>query len=166
MIGCQLHSNAIGYQNVVNMFVGFPIRKHQSKFMNITVWEHCSFDFLIWQRTPLSLLNSCKLSFPIVWLKMSSMTTLALNCSNKMFIHYLGSLSSTCCNSLYKLPFTLSFLCSVGAWTFRTMIWHRWPLSIMYDILSLTNSTLLTADVILLCTRKPLLNSWLSFTFP
>jgi hypothetical protein len=30
------------------------------------------------------------------------------------------------------------------------------PLSIMYDILSLTNSTLLTADMILLCTKKNL----------
>jgi hypothetical protein len=34
----------------------------------------------------------------------------------------------------------------VGAWTFRTMISHQQPLTIMYDILSLTNSTILTAD--------------------
>jgi hypothetical protein len=34
------------------------------------------------------------------------------------------------------------------------MIWHQRPLSIMYDILSLTNSTLLTADKILLCTKN------------
>jgi hypothetical protein len=31
----------------------------------------------------------------------------------------------------------------------RTMISHQRPLNIMYDILSLTNSTLLTADMIL-----------------
>jgi hypothetical protein len=37
----------------------------------------------------------------------------------------------------------------IGAWTFRTI-----SLSIMYDILSLTNSTLLTADKIILCTKK------------
>jgi hypothetical protein len=43
---------------------------------------------------------------------------------------------------------------SVGAWTSRKMIWHQRPLSIMYDILSLTNSTLLTADTILLCTKN------------
>jgi hypothetical protein len=34
------------------------------------------------------------------------------------------------------------------------MIWHQRPLSIKYDIISLTNSTLLTADMILLCTIK------------
>jgi hypothetical protein len=36
------------------------------------------------------------------------------------------------------------------------MIWHQRPLSIMYDILSLTDLTLLTADIILLCTPKKL----------
>jgi hypothetical protein len=36
----------------------------------------------------------------------------------------------------------------------------------MYDILSLSNSTLLTADMILLCTRKPVPNSWFSFLSP
>jgi hypothetical protein len=50
----------------------------------------------------------------------------------------------------------LSVLSSVETWMFRTMIWHQRPLSIIYDILSLTNSTLLTADMILLCTKKNL----------
>jgi hypothetical protein len=36
------------------------------------------------------------------------------------------------------------------------MIWHQGPHTIMYDILPLTNSTVLTADVILLCTKKDL----------
>jgi hypothetical protein len=36
-------------------------------------------------------------------------------------------------------------LCSFGAWTFRTTIWHQRPISAMYDILSLTNSILWTA---------------------
>jgi hypothetical protein len=40
------------------------------------------------------------------------------------------------------------------------------PLSVMYDILSLTNSTLLTADMILLCTKKPVANLWFLFPFP
>jgi hypothetical protein len=44
--------------------------------------------------------------------------------------------------------------------------WHQRPVSIMYGILSLTNSTLLTADMILLCTKKPVPNSWFSFPFP
>jgi hypothetical protein len=37
----------------------------------------------------------------------------------------------------------------------RTMTWHQQPLSIIYGILSLTNSTLLTSNMILLCTKKP-----------
>jgi hypothetical protein len=49
---------------------------------------------------------------------------------------------------------------------FRTTILHQRPLSIIYDILSLTNSTLLTADKILLCSKKPVPNSWFSFLFP
>jgi hypothetical protein len=36
------------------------------------------------------------------------------------------------------------------AWTFRTMLWHKRPLSIMHDILSPTNLTFLTNDMILL----------------
>jgi hypothetical protein len=41
--------------------------------------------------TPLSLLISCKLSFPTVGLKMSSLPTLALRFPNKIFIWYLGN---------------------------------------------------------------------------
>jgi hypothetical protein len=33
-------------------------------------------------------------------------------------------------------------------------IWHQWALIIMYDIPSLTDSTLLTADMILVCTKE------------
>jgi hypothetical protein len=38
-------------------------------------------------------------------------------------------------------------------------------LGIVYDIPSLTNSTLLTADMILLCTKKTVPYSWFSFPF-
>jgi hypothetical protein len=44
--------------------------------------------------TPLSSLISCKLSFPIVGLKMSSLPTLALKPPNRIFIWYFGSLSN------------------------------------------------------------------------
>jgi hypothetical protein len=47
----------------------------------------------------------------------------------------------------------------------QTMISHQRPLSTMYDVLSLTNSTLLTADMILLCMRKSIPNSWFPFPF-
>jgi hypothetical protein len=39
---------------------------------------------------------------------------------------------------------------------YNTLIWHQRLLSIMYDIVSLTNSTFLTADMILLCRKKNL----------
>jgi hypothetical protein len=44
---------------------------------------------------------------------------------------------------------------------------HQRPLGItrMYDILSLMNSTLLIADMILFCTKKPVPNSWFNSPF-
>jgi hypothetical protein len=40
-----------------------------------------------------------------------------------------------------------------GACIFRKIL--QWPLSIAYDILLQTNSTLLTTDAVLLYTKKP-----------
>jgi hypothetical protein len=56
--------------------------------MNVTMWENYISDrFLDVAKfttlTPLSLLILCKLSFPIVGLKMSSLPTLALKSPNK-----------------------------------------------------------------------------------
>jgi len=48
----------------------------------------------------------------------------------------------------------------------QTMILHQRTLRIMYDVLSLTNSTLLTAYTILFCTNNPVPNWWLFFFFP
>ena len=42
--------------------------------------------------------------------------------------------------------------------TFTTMILGQRPLSTIYDNLSLTNSTLFIADIILRCKRKPVPN--------
>jgi hypothetical protein len=72
------------YQNMVKLVVRFSIRRCPSEFMNVMMWEHRTFDNEIFGRgkvyylTPLSLLIWCKLSFPIVGLKMSSLPTLAL----------------------------------------------------------------------------------------
>jgi hypothetical protein len=137
-----------------------------SKFMNATIWVHCAFDSQIFGRgkvyysdsikfySLLTLLILCKLSIPIVGLKITSLPTLALRSRNKIFMWYLGNLSNTCSSSSWKLSFISSILSSVGVWACRMMISHQRPLSITYDILSLTNSTLLTPDVILLCTKK------------
>jgi hypothetical protein len=40
--------------------------------------------------TPLSLLASCRLSLPIIGLKMSSLSTFGLKTPNKILIWYLG----------------------------------------------------------------------------
>jgi hypothetical protein len=89
------------YQNMVNLIVGFPIRTHPSIFMDVMMWnivplavrslDVAKFTIL----TPLSLLISCKLYFPIVSLKMSFLPTLALKSSNNIFFWYLGNLSNT-----------------------------------------------------------------------
>jgi hypothetical protein len=70
------------YQDMVNLIVGVPIWRCPNIFMNVAMREHCTFDNEIFAkfttRAPLSLLISCKLSFPTVGLKMSSLPTLAL----------------------------------------------------------------------------------------
>jgi hypothetical protein len=71
------------YQNMVNLIGVFPSGDVKAKFMNVTMWEHCIFDRFLDAAnfstlTPLSLLISCKLSFPIVGLKMSSLPTSAM----------------------------------------------------------------------------------------
>jgi hypothetical protein len=53
-------------------------------------------------------------------------------------------------SSLPTFAFISSLVSSRGAYTFTTIILHQRPLSMIYDFLSLTNSTLLTADMILL----------------
>jgi hypothetical protein len=68
-------------------------------FMNAAMWEHCNLTMSLdvakfTTLTPLSLLISCKLSFPIVGLKMSSLPTLAFKSPNKIFVWYLGNLSN------------------------------------------------------------------------
>jgi hypothetical protein len=76
------------YQNMVNLIVGFPIWRCPSIFMDVAMWENRTFDFgfldvaKLTNLTPLSLLISCKLSFSIIGLKMSSLPTLALKSPN------------------------------------------------------------------------------------
>ena len=53
--------------------------------------------------TPLSLLSRCRLSFPIVGLKIFSLPNLALKYPNRIFTWYLGKWSKTCSNSPEKL---------------------------------------------------------------
>jgi hypothetical protein len=51
---------------MVNLDVHLHIRRHPCKFMNVMMWERCTFDSKIFDvakfTTPLSLLILCKLS--------------------------------------------------------------------------------------------------------
>jgi hypothetical protein len=61
----------------------------------------------------------------------------------------------------WKLSFMSSLLASHGMCTFRTVIIHQ-PLLYVIYIISLTNFTPLTADIILLCMKKSVPNWWSS----
>jgi hypothetical protein len=76
---------------MANLIVCLSIRRCRNKFMNITMWEHCNFDTFLdveifTALTPLSLLILCKLSFPVVGLKVSFISTLALKSRYILFI--------------------------------------------------------------------------------
>jgi hypothetical protein len=106
----------------------------------------------------------CELTFPVVGLKISSLPTFALKSPNKIFMSHLWNWSNTRSNLPSNQSFTSLLLSSQGVCIFRIIILHLQPLNIIYIILLLTNSTLLTADMILLCMKKPIPNSWLSFS--
>jgi predicted small integral membrane protein len=76
------------YENMVNLIVSFPIWRLLIIFMNVAMWEHRTFDSEVFRCAKIL----CKLSFPIVGLKISSLSTLALNSPNRIFICYLGNL--------------------------------------------------------------------------
>jgi hypothetical protein len=97
----------------------------------------------------LSLLISCKLSLPTVGLKIYSLPTLALKSHNKVLYGTLG---------IYQIPVLVSHKTCPLCHQFYLQLGHE-LLNIMYDNLSLTNSTLLTADMILLCAKKRVPNS-------
>jgi hypothetical protein len=82
---------------MVNLIVGFLIWRCPSIFVDVAMWEHRMFDSLRFldvakftNLTSLSLLISCKLLFPTVGLKMSSLPTLALGSPNRISLWYLG----------------------------------------------------------------------------
>jgi hypothetical protein len=67
----------------------------KANFINVTMWEHCTFDrfleaAMFTTLTPLSLLILCKLSFPIVGLKMSSLPTSAVKPPRKFLYGIYG----------------------------------------------------------------------------
>jgi hypothetical protein len=77
------------YQNMVNLIVSLSIRRHRGKFIVLLTDRFLDVAKFI-TLTPLSLLISCKLSFPVVGLKMSSLPTLALKPPNNISYGILG----------------------------------------------------------------------------
>ena len=80
--------------------------------------------------TPLSLPFSCKFSFPIVGLQISSLPSFALKSPNRIFMWHFGKWSSACSNFSQKLSFKSSLLSSGHA--HAGPISHQWPLSTIY----------------------------------
>jgi hypothetical protein len=69
---------------------GFSYTEMCKHIYGCVMREHCTFDSFLdvakfTNLTPLSLLISCRLSFPIVGLKMSSLLTLVLKSPNRIF---------------------------------------------------------------------------------
>jgi hypothetical protein len=101
MVEHQVHSNAVAYLPEYGQSdCGLSIWRHPSIFMDVVMWEHRTFASEVFRYgkftnlTPLSLLIHCKLSFPIVSLKISSLPTLTLKSPNRIFMWYLGNLSN------------------------------------------------------------------------
>jgi hypothetical protein len=135
------------YQNMVNLIMGFPFGDVQVHWWmlqrgNIVLLTMRFLDVTTFTTlTPLSLQMWCTLSFLIVNLKTSSVPTLVLKSPNRIFMWYLGNVLNIHFNCSKKLSLWSIFIL-FWAWTFRTKIWNEWRLSIIYDILSLTHSTL------------------------
>jgi hypothetical protein len=73
------------YQNMVNLIVNLSISRCPSKFMNVTMWEHCTFGNKIfgygkvYYSISIITIILCKLLFPVVGFKVSFLPSLASN---------------------------------------------------------------------------------------
>jgi hypothetical protein len=92
-MGHQVYLNIVSCLSKYGQFlVRLSIRIRPSEFMNVTMCElrTLTIRFLDVAKftalNPLSLQISCKLSFPIVGLQMSSLLTLALKSPSKIFV--------------------------------------------------------------------------------
>ena len=83
--------------------------------------------------TPLPLLSWCRLSFPIVALKISSLPSFALKSHNRIFVCYLGKWSETCCKAHKNCIWIITFLLTwcmriqnnyITPATSQNYIWH------------------------------------------
>jgi hypothetical protein len=136
---------------MVNLIVGLSIRC-PSKFMNVTMWKHCTFhwEFQMWQSlllTPLSLPMLCSV------LK-----------SNKIFILYLGNLSNT--NTIHpRSHLSRNQFCHLLG--HKHSEWYHTSSLLVLRMTSCHYQTQASQQLIwLFYGRKKVPNSWSSFTFP
>jgi len=123
--------------------------------MNVSVQEQCALTNYIFDVAkfnystliPIPLLSSRKVSFPIVHLKNSSLPSSALKSPTKIFYMVLGKMIK------HMFEFHIRTVLSVITF-FLSLCMHiqnnnTSDLSALYDILSLTSPTLLTAEITL-----------------
>jgi hypothetical protein len=115
-----------------------------SECMSVMMWECSTLDRYLdvtkfATLTLLSVLILCELAFPIFDVKIYSLPSVALRSRYRIFIWYLQDLIK------YMVQFLIeAVLCTISfifwwALKFITVISHQQPLSIIYNILSLTN---------------------------
>ena len=104
MIVHRVYSNAISYLSIRDQSVCESSHLERYRCIHVWAWEHtavCNSIFGVAKftiLTPLSSLFWCKLSFPIVGLKISSLPTFALKSLKRIFVWYLAKLSKTFSN--------------------------------------------------------------------
>jgi hypothetical protein len=81
---------------------------------------------------------------------MSSLPTLAMKSPSKIFMIFRELIENTFKFLVEAVLYVINFILCWGM-NVQNNDMNRRPLTIMYDILSLTNSILLTADMILFC---------------
>jgi hypothetical protein len=122
-------------------------------YWQLDVFEVAEFTTL----TPLPSIIQIKLPFHILGLQISLLPTLVLKSYNQIWMWSLEYCLYNCSSSSQKLSCVSSVFSSTGAITFKTITPHQRPLSIIYDILSLTSSTIWIVDKIPLYTKNPVL---------
>ena len=168
-----VYPNAISYLSIraQSSFESFSLERSRctcESFGAGTAWSlQLDFDVAKFTTvTPLSLLSWCRLSFVVVGLKIFSLPTFALKSPNGNFTRYLGKWQKPAVISHKYCLLNHHFLLTWCMHIQNNDITSSNSQNYIYDNLLLTNSTLLTADIILLCTKNPVPNWWFSFPFP
>jgi len=141
------------YQDVISLTVPFLTRRSPCYVWilwcgNILLTITLSNAAKVTTLTPLSQLISCKLSFPVVGLKIPSLPNFVMKSRKKNSYGTSGMIE-------YTFQFLIKVsLCILLLYSFRAISSHQRSFSVIYDILLVTNSTLLIAYLISWCTKR------------